>query len=183
MLGNGINESLHDRNVQELLSGETIVNKENDEAALRLDVERLVNQQSWDQSDEEVNHANNSTNTVTIHDVTWTEQVSSPIGVHVPRRFWKVRSFDGETIREGGGIGSRSPYDCFMAMLPFDHLVQIKNITHDRLLEHGKKGTSVSEVLRFFRILMLMTRYEFGNKLELRSTEPSSKYIPTPCFV
>ena len=69
-----------------------------------------------------------------------------------------------------------------MAMLPFDHPVQFKNLAHDRLLEHGKKGTSVSEVLRFFGLLMLMTRFELGNKLELWSTEPSSKYIPAPCF-
>ena len=106
-LGNGINESPNDGNVPELLSRETMVDKENDEAALRLDIERLVNQQSWDQSDEEVNHANNSTNNVTIHDVSWTEeQVSSPSGGHVPRRLWKVKSFDGETIREEGGIGN-----------------------------------------------------------------------------
>ena len=59
-LGNGINESSNDRNVQELLNGETTVGEETDEAALRLDVERLVNQQSWDQSDEELNHANNN---------------------------------------------------------------------------------------------------------------------------
>lgn len=93
-----------------------------------------------------------------------------------------VRTMDGETIREGGAIGTRSPYDCFMTMFPFEHLVLTKELTHERLLKSGKNGTSISELLRFFGILMLMTRFEFGNKLDLWSTEHSSKYVPAPCF-
>ena len=182
-LGLDTDASANVSNVEKLLTGEDLVADTTTDAVMRLDIVRLVNQQSWDQSDEERRNDNNTQNSVVVHDVSWTEEhVKAPVGGHVPKRFWKVRTFDGETIREGGGIGSGSPYDCFMAMFPFNHLVRIRELTHERLLQHGKKGTSVSEILRFFGILVLMTRFEFGNKLDLWRTEPSSKYTAAPCF-
>lgn len=37
-----------------------------------------------------------------------------------------------------------------------------------------------SEVLKFFGIFILSTRFEFSNKSELWATEPKTKYIPAP---
>lgn len=58
----------------------------------------------------------------------------------------------------------------------------IRDLTHEKLLALGKQGTSVSEILRLFGIMVLITRFEFGKKGDLWKTEPSSKYLPPPCF-
>lgn len=43
-----------------------------------------------------------------------------------------------------------SPYDLFMSMFPFEHLVLVKDLTHERLLQRGMPGTSVAELLPLF---------------------------------
>jgi len=46
----------------------------------------------------------------------------------------------------------------------------------------NKTGTTMGEVLKWFGVLMLITRFEFGNRAELWSEKPRCKYIPAPDF-
>jgi hypothetical protein len=59
-----------------------------------------------------------------------------------------------------------------MAMLPLDALMRIVTLTSDKLQEKGKHLTTGGEILKFFGILILGTRYEFGSRADLRSGPP-----------
>ena len=46
----------------------------------------------------------------------------------------------------------------------------------------GKPVTSRGEMLKYFGIMILSTRFEFGARRDLWSTKSSTKYIPAPAF-
>jgi len=50
------------------------------------------------------------------------------------------------------------------------------------LLDHNKEPTTLGELLKWFGVLILTTRFEFGNCSELWSHIPRCKYIPAPDF-
>lgn len=99
---------------------------------------RWMAQDSWDQEAEDLQesgHRNQRKAETVVHDMEWyKEDVNVPIGGHAPRQFWSVRAFDGEIITEDGGIGNRTPYDCFLSMFPFQHLLMIEQLTPSELL-------------------------------------------------
>lgn len=146
-----------------------------------------IEQNSWDQASQE------DITPITIdlpqlgdacaHGLDWyKEEVWNPIGGAAPRRFWSVRTAGGEVIREGGGIRGLTPFDCFMTMFPSTHLQDMQKLTTEKLLKEGTSGTTVSEILRFFGVLILMTRFEFSRKQDLWRTTRHNKYLPAPCF-
>ena len=47
---------------------------------------------------------------------------------------------------------------------------------------HDKPPTSIGEVLKWFGVLILITRFEYGNRAELWSHETRCKHIPAPDF-
>ncbi len=57
------------------------------------------------------------------YSVEWFERkVISPIGGPVCHRHWSVHTQTGGLISENGGIGWRTPYDCFSVMFADVHL-------------------------------------------------------------
>lgn len=69
-------------------------------------------------------------------------------------------------------------YDKF----PVGHLQKIQKLTAERLQTEGKSGTTTTAILRFFGVLVLMTRFEFSRKQDLWNTNSDNKYLPAPCF-
>ena len=92
----------------------------------------------------------------------------------------------GGIVRQGGdcyGPGaSRTPYDYFMCMFPQDHLQKMTRLTSAALRQRSKPCTSIGELLQFFGILVLATRYEFGSRAELWTTAPATKHLDAPAF-
>jgi Transposase IS4 len=84
-----------------------------------------------------------------------------------------VRSITGDLIFEGGdaifGDNRRTPYEYFMAIFPLDALMRIVMLTSEKLRKKGKQVTRGGEILKFFGILILGTRYEFGSRANLWS--------------
>jgi Transposase IS4 len=54
--------------------------------------------------------------------------------------------------------------------------------TNKNLVREGKAKTTKGELLKWFGILLLITRFEFGDRAALWATSSRCKYIPTPNF-
>ncbi len=98
------------------------------------------------------------------------------------KRLWKVRVATGNNVIERCGIGDLQPYDCFLSMFPHDHVRKIVQWSSKRLAEAGKRQKSIGEILRFFGVLVLCTRFEFGRRRQLWAAERTSKNISVPQF-
>ena len=73
-----------------------------------------------------------------------------------------------------------SEYDCFMATFPKDQLIWMVSALNRSLLANDKQITTVGELLKWFGVLILITRFEFGDRASLWSLESHNKYIPRP---
>jgi Transposase IS4 len=119
----------------------------------------------------------------TVHGVEWFEEdVRIPIGGLVPRIPWCVRCADGSIVSEACDRSDKTPYDYFMMMYPHEHLITVCRLTNKRLVNAGNKRTTVGEILKFYGILVLMTRFEFGKRADLWSGIARSKYVQAPEF-
>ena len=120
---------------------------------------------------------------VTTHGVDWLESdISEPLNGFVTRKFWTVTHFTGNRIAENQGATGLTPYDFFMWMFPVSHLQKIVSMTNTNLEVQGKQPTSCGEILRFFGLLIMMTRHEYGNRRNLWNTTNKYKYIAAPNF-
>ena len=120
---------------------------------------------------------------VTCHGNRWIEaDVNDPINGSVPHKHWWVSHITGSRITEGHGVNGLSPYDYFMWMFPISHLGEIVTYTNIRLARVGKTNTTSTEILKFFGVLILLTRFEFGSRRHLWLTTSKNKYIAAPDF-
>jgi len=75
-----------------------------------------------------------------------------------------------------------SELDCFMATFPKTQLNWMVERLTTQLLAHGKDPTTLGELLKWFGVLILITRFEYGNRAELWSETPRCKHIPAPAL-
>ena len=62
------------------------------------------------------------------------------------------------------------------------HIPIIVSLTNIELAKRDKPRTNASELLRFFGVLVLMSRFEFGPRRNLWETSTTYKYISAPNF-
>jgi hypothetical protein len=74
-----------------------------------------------------------------------------------------------------------SPLQAFMAVFPKKQLNEMVERTNLVLTGLGEPKTTKGEVLKWFGVLILMTRFEFGERSSLW-TDSNCKYIPSPRF-
>jgi hypothetical protein len=99
--------------------------------------------------------------------------------------FWEViDQYNGTKYTPGcdKSIKSLKAFDFFMAMFPRRQLEQMVVNTSEALNKKGRPSTSTGEMLKFFGVMILATRYEFGCRRSLWSTTPLTKYVPAPSF-
>jgi hypothetical protein len=105
----------------------------------------------------------------------------------VPNQQWGIHC---PAVKESFCLGSDSGrslfrLNYFILMFPPDHqLVAIIELTNMRLImAKGKKALAKGEFLNFIGVVMLCTRFEFGERASLWSTTTAwSKYQPAACF-
>jgi len=101
-------------------------------------------------------------------------------------KLWKMTcQWTGNEYTEGcdnGAITKYTELDCFMACFPKSQLMWMVERLNVALPRANKTATTMGEVLKWFGVLMLITRFEFGNRAELWSDKPRCKYIPAPDF-
>jgi hypothetical protein len=124
--------------------------------------------------------------TTFAHDTSWFEDQEAcqmPIGGNVAFREWSIRNVIGHS--HGPGSDSRKSFsrlEYFLLMFPPDQLAAIVTLTSENLLLKSKAPTTPGEVLKFFGVLILVTRFEFSSRSSLWSNTAPSKYQPAPSF-
>ena len=101
-------------------------------------------------------------------------------------KMWKLTcQWTGNEYSEGcdnGMVPKYSELDCFMATFPKTQLNWMVDCLNTILPLHNKDPTTMGELLKWFGILILVTRFEFGSRAELWSNKPRCMYIPAPDF-
>jgi Transposase IS4 len=104
----------------------------------------------------------------------------------VPCRIWKmICQFTGNEYTPGCDNAHDNKYkftayDFFLSCFPKDQLKSMVELTSASLRDANKQPTSVGELLKWFGITILITRFEFGQRSSLWSKDFGSKYIPSP---
>lgn len=120
---------------------------------------------------------------VEVHGLTWKIQgQEGNVNRYTPVRPWKVTFVTGASMGENQGSNGMTPYDYFTWMFPMSHLAKIVTMTNANLILNNKGVTDASEILRFFGIIILMSRFEFGPRRDLWETKSDNKYIPATNF-
>jgi hypothetical protein len=105
------------------------------------------------------------------------------IGGRFSQRDWTIRTVIGESLGPRSDTSkSYSRLDYFLFMFPPDQLSTMVTLTSERLLETGKAAITTGELLKFFGVLLLITRFEFSARASLWSNTAPSKYQPAPSF-
>jgi hypothetical protein len=120
----------------------------------------------------------------TAHEQEWFDPGEETIKLKsVPRRQWKMKNLFGEDVFPNSPASLRmSRLDFFLLMFPNDQLTEMLSLTNRELRRRGAPDLTVTELLKFFGILILSTRFEFGSRSDLWSRTAPSKYRPAPAF-
>jgi hypothetical protein len=125
---------------------------------------------------------------LTFHDTQWFESDQSlleqEINGPVLRRLWSIRnSVCGTLLEQDCDRGATmSRLDYFLCMFPPQSLLSIVWLTSRHLEILSRPATTKGEILRFFGVVSLATKFEFDDRRSLWATTATSKYIPAPLF-
>jgi hypothetical protein len=100
-------------------------------------------------------------------------------------REWSIKTITGDTVSPTWNkelAGSFSRLDMFLNMIGLNCLDNIVMFTNMQLNKKGKMATTRQEVLKFFGVCILATKFEFGSRAELWSTTEMTKYYKPPGF-
>ena len=120
------------------------------------------------------------------HDVDWYDDGSTtfPTNGPFPRRTWKLHcQYTDREFTPGCDPESKiEAIEFFMALFPKEQLKMMVEKTSEKLQSNGHPKLTKGELLKWFGVLLLITRYEFGERKELWNTEARCKFIPAPNF-
>ena len=94
------------------------------------------------------------------------------------RRHWSFTMETREKLGPDADMSGRTTIFYFMATFPQRQLILIVTDTNVWLQKARLPLTSKGEVLRFFGVMILITRFQFGKRTSLRSRSRYGKYIP-----
>jgi Transposase IS4 len=121
------------------------------------------------------------------HGINWVRASidDPPLNGLVPIRMWSIHNSVGEVFTPGGCnmiVRDFSALDFFLLMFPPKQLSDMVCLTNVQLLKSSLKQTTASELLKFFGVIILTTKFEFTNRQSLWNTTAWSKYRPAPQF-
>jgi hypothetical protein len=123
------------------------------------------------------------------HGTDWVRasRIDPPLNGNVPLRQWSVRSMVGDIFYPGGPNNGQhgdqmSPLDYFMLMFPAKQLSAMVRLTNVQLHLKNLQLTMTGEILKWFGLIILTTKFEFASRASLWSTVAHSKYRPAPQF-
>jgi hypothetical protein len=67
-------------------------------------------------------------------------------------------------------------------MFPSLKLQEMRRLTNLQLQAKGKTPKKSGEILKYLGVLWLMTRFDFGERVSLWSTNQEHNFIPPPAF-
>jgi hypothetical protein len=99
---------------------------------------------------------------------------------------WTLQTAAGVTIIERGDAGSaispRRPCIYFMAMFSPNQLGRMVEVINDRLETIKQPQLTTGGLLKFFGVLILSTRREFGHRADLWEIEADVRLLQAPAF-
>ena len=103
-------------------------------------------------------------------------------------RFWKLQDQYGRGTEftpgcDRGKCPKHSPLDFFLAVFPKAQLREMQERTSIALMNATPKAlqpTTIGEILKFFGVLLTITRYEFGLRSSLWTTTGFTRLVPPP---
>ena len=121
------------------------------------------------------------------HNTTWViDDAASKRDINgvIPRRLWYITDATGDRISENDHqkMEAISLLDAFLLMFPPDHLIHIINLTNRKLRTANYHETSKGEIVKFFGIIVLSTRFVFGRRRDLWKEKSPSRLIDPPNF-
>lgn len=126
--------------------------------------------------------ANSANANAVVHGRSWsTGPVMTSLNGHVSKQHCSVIGQSGTIFTFGSAPRDLTPFECFTTMFPMKHLEVIKRLTNVKLQERDIRTVTSGELLRFFGLLILLTRFNVSSRRDLWK-KTSSKYIPTPDF-
>jgi Transposase IS4 len=122
---------------------------------------------------------------VTCHGTEWFDRDTSlPTNGPFTRRTWKMTcQYTSKEYTPLCDDRKEIPtMEYFMTMFPEKQLTMMVEETSKALVKEGSPKTTKGEMLKWFGILLLITRFEFGDRATLWQTKSHCKYIPAPSF-
>lgn len=113
------------------------------------------------------------------------EPQSTLTDINGPVRYreWGIRTATEEVLYTGANSDERySRLDIFLMMFPPRELDLILMATNEQLELRNKRRTTKQEILKFFGVIILTTKYEFSSRSSLWSTTAPSKFEEAPSF-
>lgn len=109
--------------------------------------------------------------------------VTAPLGPPVHYRTWRATDEAGGTASPMSDVAStRQIVDYFHMMFPPEQLFRMVRLTNCQLTKFEKEPMDVSELLKFFGVILLTTQFEFGARRDLWAVSSNRKYVPAPAF-
>ena len=100
-----------------------------------------------------------------------------------PFRQWFLRNTIGSKLTPGCEEGKTfSCLDYLLLLFPPNQFKWMTLYTSQQLIKNGEKRTTKGEMMKWFGIIILATRIEFGDRASLWSTVSQSEYISAPDF-
>ena len=131
----------------------------------------------------------------TAHDQEWFVDDAAarlPVNGNYHFRNWAVKTRMGYMLGRGGDHqNSYSRIEYFLMLFPPpppppppppEQQQLILQLTNHELGMARKTYTSAGEIVKFFGVMLLATRFEFGSRASLWSNVTTNKYIPAPSF-
>ena len=121
-----------------------------------------------------------------VHDQEWfVDDPATKLPVNGNYNFHNraIKTRMGYMLRRGGD--HQNSYSClgyFLMLFPQEQLQLILQLTNNELAMARKNYTMAGEIVKFFGVMLLVTRFEFGSRASLWSNMSTNKYIPAPSF-
>lgn len=114
----------------------------------------------------------------------WKPSEFDQLNGNVKERDWKMETRDGRCFKAGCDEGENIPiFEYFLACYPMPVLMNILQQTNQQFISMGiPVPLTLGELIRYFGVVILSTRFEFSERRELWSNTPLSKYMPAPAF-
>ncbi len=118
------------------------------------------------------------------HSTKWVEEeINHSLNGFVLPKAWSASHITEQHNGENQSRNGLRPYDYFTWMFPIHHLESIVTLSNPQLAMNTTQQTNGSEILKFFGILVLMSRHQFGPRRGLWLSVGKFKYISAPNFV
>ena len=106
-----------------------------------------------------------------------------PVNGNYHSHNWAVKTRMGYMLGRGGDHqNSYSSFEYFLMLFPPEQLQLILQLTNNELAMARKNYTTAGEMVKFFGVMLRVTRFEFGSWASLWSNATTNKYIPAPSF-